>query len=270
MNITKKEELLELAEKRNVKIEFAVVNKVNTKEEQVRLLKEDGRKYEVFPSVNIDCSLTAEQILDMLCVRTNDNVDVKELTSTANIHSCLMNAEKNEELLRNIPHRALGDLAIYYRFMISSDNGVLSSIITNELIDSKGWTEEQLNIISEMNNHLESKPMHQMISELMGIEIPVDDNMPGLHVVTNKLHNNGAGEILTFLKRNGNKNFYIIPSSIHECLALETEDTFAVIKTASDLKEMVMEVNATEVAPSDFLSDNVYYYSALSGRVSVL
>lgn len=47
----------------------------------------------------------------------------------------------------------------------------------------------------------------------------------------------------------------ILPSSRHELIAIEYEDAAKVEAT----KQMVHEVNMTQVSPRDFLSDSVYY-----------
>ena len=50
----------------------------------------------------------------------------------------------------------------------------------------------------------------------------------------------------------------MIPSSIHEILLVPDNGEVQ----AEGLKEMVQEVNATEVSPEEKLSDNVYHYDS--------
>ena len=52
-------------------------------------------------------------------------------------------------------------------------------------------------------------------------------------------------------------DLYILPSSIHELILLPFDDT----KDKEALKRMVMEINGTQVAADEVLSDNVYIYS---------
>lgn len=52
------------------------------------------------------------------------------------------------------------------------------------------------------------------------------------------------------------KNFYVLPSSIHEVLIVPDNGDMQ----AKELESMVKEVNATQVAPADLLSDKVQYY----------
>ena len=51
-------------------------------------------------------------------------------------------------------------------------------------------------------------------------------------------------------------NYYVLPSSIHELLILPDNGSMQL----SELEAMVREVNATQVAPEDRLSDKVQYY----------
>lgn len=53
----------------------------------------------------------------------------------------------------------------------------------------------------------------------------------------------------------GTKNFYVLPSSIHEVICVPTEG----IKI-DDLLTMVTEVNQTQVRPEERLGDFVLYY----------
>ena len=53
-------------------------------------------------------------------------------------------------------------------------------------------------------------------------------------------------------------DYYIIPSSIHECLILGAEDCYR----PETLNRMVRDINRSQLEPSEILSDHVYYYDA--------
>ena len=61
-----------------------------------------------------------------------------------------------------------------------------------------------------------------------------------------------------------NGDFYILPSSIHELLAVP-------VSTAEieELRQMVKEVNDNEVAPEEILGYEVYRYNRETGEVEV-
>ena len=50
-------------------------------------------------------------------------------------------------------------------------------------------------------------------------------------------------------------DFYVLPSSIHEVLLVRDNGEM----TAKDLEALVREVNATQVAPEEQLTDHVYH-----------
>ena len=53
-------------------------------------------------------------------------------------------------------------------------------------------------------------------------------------------------------------DFFILPSSIHEILIVPDNGEMGL----KDLEAMVKEVNATQVAPADKLTDSVYHYDS--------
>lgn len=58
-------------------------------------------------------------------------------------------------------------------------------------------------------------------------------------------------------------DFFILPSSIHEMIVVpnrERKSTRNFDQQVSDLLKMVREVNSTELAPEEFLSNSVYYF----------
>lgn len=55
-------------------------------------------------------------------------------------------------------------------------------------------------------------------------------------------------------------NYFILPSSVHEVLIVPDKG-----QDLEPIEEMVHEVNSNELAPEEFLSDDVYYYSKEAG-----
>lgn len=52
--------------------------------------------------------------------------------------------------------------------------------------------------------------------------------------------------------------YYLIPSSVHEFILLPVDQG----RSAEELKEMIVEVNSTELTRKRFLSDQLYLYSS--------
>lgn len=184
-----------------------------------------------------------------------------------------INRERNEATLRNVPHRIMEDLAIVYRFDLGSGtDGRLLALITNDMLKAYGITPDQLHTdaleaakstmkysILSMNEVLE-----RIQVETFGriVERPVGWNP--MHVATTENSCFGAGIIAIpdFLEDAAEKmhgDFYVLPSSIHEIILIPSNCGV----DASELREMVCDVNTAEVSEEEKLSDNVYFYSAV-------
>ena len=60
-------------------------------------------------------------------------------------------------------------------------------------------------------------------------------------------------------------DYYVLPSSVHEVMIVPDDGGF----DSGELEEMVREINATQVAPEEVLSDHIYYYNCGEGRLLV-
>ena len=85
--------------------------------------------------------------------------------------------------------------------------------------------------------------------------------MPTFFVVTNTERIDGAGVIFypEFMDNMGEllgNDFFILPSSIHQMLILPDDGQV----DAEMLRDMVKEVNATQVAPAERLTNDVYHF----------
>lgn len=185
----------------------------------------------------------------------------------------VISADANEELLSKVPHDRIEDLAVVYRFIMeSNEDGRASILVNNDLIERMGVTHEQLRA-DALENSPEIRPvviqgMNEVMKEMMGPEayemfgIP-DDTEEMMFIATVPDKNSGAGVLAyqDFMDQAAEKiggDFYVIPSSIHEILLVPDNGEVQ----AEALKEMVQEVNATDVSPEEKLSDNVYHYDS--------
>lgn len=83
-----------------------------------------------------------------------------------------------------------------------------------------------------------------------------------MYVITNAKGINGAScllypEVIKNLAHKIDSDLYILPSSIHEIIAVKANGTM----NKKAFREMVFDVNRTQVPEEDILSDNVYFYS---------
>ena len=190
-------------------------------------------------------------------------------------------AETNKDMLANVPHQLKEDLAITYHVAVSMDEeGLSSMLIKNDLLKQYGITAEQLHedamknsprimapevsSLGAMMEELIEKDLFMMSPEereMLQESIRESAQMPSFFVVTNHQKINGAGalfylEMLDNLGKVFGQNYFILPSSIHEMLVLPDNGEIS----ADELRAMVTEVNATQVAPAERLTNNVYHY----------
>jgi len=202
-------------------------------------------------------------------------IDVAALTDYSQMKDKLVmevvSKEANEDMLANIPHKDMEDMAVVYRFVLdSSDDGRATILATNQLIGTMGVTPEQLHA-DAMENAPELKPaiikgMTEMLADMgmpveeMGLEVPAQEF---LYVATVEDKINGAGVLAYegFMDQAAERvggDFYILPSSRHEILLVPDNGEMDL----QHLKDMVREVNATQVAPEEKLTDSVYHYDS--------
>lgn len=227
---------------------------------------EDGRDYSEVLSKATD-SLVAS-------IQNMPQIDVADLTNYEEMKHKLsmqvVSADRNAEMLEKVPHEQMEDMAVVYRLVLSEGKDESSTVlVTNDLMEQFGITHEQLHE-DAMVNAPEIRPaqirgMTETMNELMGPgmvpEIDPADEMMFVAGVPNQM--NGAGVIAypNFFEDAAEKlggDYFVLPSSIHEVLLVK--DTGEM--NARDLEAMVREVNATEVAPDERLTDHVYHYDS--------
>lgn len=188
-----------------------------------------------------------------------------------NLSMEVVSAKRNAELLDKVPHKELEDMAVLYRFVLDSGEfGRGTILITNDLLDKYGITADQLHEdaikYAPVMRPAVIKTMAETLLELMGADtkdmIPVSSNDP-LFVasVPDKIQGAGVLAYQDFMDQAAERvggDFYILPSSIHEVLLVKDDGKFGI----DYLEDMVKEVNATQVAPEDLLTDSVYHYDA--------
>lgn len=200
-------------------------------------------------------------------------ISVEDLTDYETVNPrlsiLLIGQEGNEERLKQIPHHPMEDLALVYRIRIQENEyGTATALITNAMLDQFGITPEQLHQdaleVAAAENPFAIKTMSEIFAELTGGMFVPEDTIP-MYVASNESRINGAGVIAypNFMETAAehlNGSFYILPSSIHDVILLPENDAHSV----KELQEMVQEINTSQVAPEERLSDHVYHYDCQS------
>ena len=197
----------------------------------------------------------------------------------------IMNRDANAELLDKMPHMRIMDLAAAYYCILDQEYCILDqeycildqedgyymgTFISWEYCGYFGIHKEELDAAARRNTEAGGF-ITWKLSEILGLpeEIrPVPDLM---YVMTNQAALYGAAIILyedyfRSLAEQTGGDLYILPSSIHELIAVPVTDG-----DLAGLQDIVKEVNGKEEAasPYEVLSDNVYRYSRDGGLMCV-
>ncbi len=193
----------------------------------------------------------------------------------------VINYEKNWELLKEVPHKVIYNLAIVFYYTVAEKpfNGKATILIHYSHLENWKISEEELyrnaminapvmlparveNIENVMLNLLESgfgKEQEEILCHLE--ETTESEGKIPMYVLSNKKKLLGAACMFYpgVLKNFANKkqmNFYILPSSVHEVILLPETS----ISDEEYLLEMVTEINRTQVEETEVLADAVYFY----------
>lgn len=215
----------------------------------------------------------------------------------SHIYFRLINDKKNKQLLQNVPHKKYLDLAITFHCLVEAEQeGIKSFMITNHLMELWNVAVDELYQLAKENTPrlfpIKLNTMEEVLESLLygpktyenldnvedqkigtsSMSKTLEDTSTNIDmtllVATNQMGTNGAAVIFypDFLAKTAKKyqrNLILLPSSIHEFLILpEDEDC-----CEDYLTNMVLEVNRTEVATEDILSDHIYVYDWLEDKI---
>jgi hypothetical protein len=177
----------------------------------------------------------------------------------------LINYEKNQELLKDVPHFRWHDLAVVFYYQIEGRAfGMASITIHDSHLGMWGLTAEEVYRTARRNMEQKKPGILEPIQKaLRNMGVPeVDERLGPLYVLTNRERMFGASAMLYSWKIKEladrlQTNLLILPSSTHEVLLLpdEGEQNYTVYR------QMVREVNRMQVNPEEILSFNLYLYN---------
>ena len=147
--------------------------------------------------------------------------------------------------------------------------------LTNEMVRALGIDLREVKDLALENmlrrNPAKVCPLMDVLSGMMGMD-PLDsepEEEPGLVMCSNTTGIMGASTMFypgieEKIRAVIGSDFYILPSSIHECLAVPKA-----VSDLEDLRSMVTTINEAEVSPQDQLSNNVYEFSGGKLRIAL-
>lgn len=209
----------------------------------------------------------------------------------------LVNYNKNTNLLNEIPHLRFLDLAVTFHCLVKdNENGIGTIRITNKHINDWNITLEDITEMARINTPTllpaSIRSMNEVIKDILNKEMELQslensldseneiieasdqmkqDAMIDMYVLSNTKGINGAScllypDVVKELSDKLNTDFYILPSSIHEIILVKNNDKI----DKNVLHEMVIDVNYTQVAEDEILSNNIYFYSRERNALTLL
>lgn len=177
----------------------------------------------------------------------------------------LINAEKNKELLKEIPHILFLDLAICFYYAFYSEalgEGII--LIHNNHMEMWNTNHQELMSLAQENTPRLFKPMFITLDAIvhnMFVPEATELEPASLYVVTNRQKSQGAACILypKLLEHIAGKlcgSYYMIPSSIHEVIIFKATGK----EDIKYLQEIIQDANNSQLLVEDILSDHPYYY----------
>lgn len=185
----------------------------------------------------------------------------------------MINAEKNEARLTEMPHERLLDLAAIYRVILPEDaERKISFAVTHSLCEEYKISREEQDAAARYNMEIQgfrAQTMEEFLSELTGVPKEMFEGGIPLYIIRNRRGNNGAAamfcsRLFGILAGKLESDLRILPCSVDEIIAIPAD-----WHDAAELRTMVGLINSSEVPESMVLSDNVYRYCRASGQLMI-
>lgn len=197
--------------------------------------------------------------------------DYKKVKSRLSMQ--IVSAERNAELLDNVPHERIEDMAVVYRVLVTqpgTGNGTATTLVTNAMLKKYGITDSQLKKdamrIAPSIKPVKIRDMSETIDNF-DLELAPDVSVENGKIFVASVTDNSYGaaviaypNFLNTVAAMLRSDFFVLPTSIHEVIIIRDDGDM----DADDLKNLVTAVNAAQIDPADQLTDNVYHYDMYS------
>ena len=196
----------------------------------------------------------------------------------------LVNTEKNRELLEDVPHIEFLDLSIIFQCLVTQEEFGRASILIHN-VHLKLWdvsvealyqsAKENTQQLQEYEIKGMTEVLHEIMSSAEALENSAREDCTSdfsssvpMYVLSNKSRVEGAAcmlypNLIRDFAEAIQSSFYIIPSSIHELLLLPTKH----LEESQEIKNMIREINDTQVHAEEILSYSLYLYDKEEQRI---
>lgn len=257
---------LQKVEKNNVTQEAVVIQKEGSNLGATMYLEPYFKDYQEGDYVEEIC----QRIADVYEKNPAPEIDVTDFSNYEQVKDRLeikmVSKEGNDAYLSTSPHQ-LNEIGaeIVYVNLGESEMGQATVRVTNQLLHRYGISMEEL-FAQAMENTKEQSPlriqsMDEVMREMLGEDMPLPVSESPMYVISNPQRLNGATVILypdalKEIREKVGSDYYILPSSVHELLAIPKGEA----PSKAELRKMVREINESQVEPQERLSGEVYEY----------
>jgi len=184
----------------------------------------------------------------------------------------LVSFAENKKFLADAPHLRWNDLAIVFYYGLEEDVLAGASITINRQ-HMLMWKQDAESLYrTAVRNTKREMPellvsIRELVEDVTGITVQGEDDLP-MYVLTNREKRFGASAMLYSgqmqeLAEQFGCDLLILPSSVHEVLLLPDDHC----QEYSFYRQMVSEVNKTQVEPEEVLSYGLYRYSRTNAEI---
>lgn len=187
------------------------------------------------------------------------DLDIREFMKPENLFCAAINKDMNADFLNGVPHETVEDIAVIARCRVSDE---ASFVVRNAAVGEFGMTPSELLETAKQNTIKEGMTVKTMAETLFGLtgeQMMPFGEIPPLYVISNERSCFGA--TMPFISEAARQeiydklggDYYLIPSSINECLAIPVGDS-----KPEDIKAIIGDVNSTQVSPEEVLGTMPY------------
>lgn len=194
----------------------------------------------------------------------------------------LIHTGKNQELLQGVPHIRLLDLSIvFYVLLDVNSQGTATMTVNNDHLRYWDVTAEELFSLARRNVKrllpAELFTMQQAVDKILRsvpskkknlLEESITRGDDFMYVLSNPIRSFGAAcivypEVLDMAGQILGEDYYVLPSSVHEVVLVPASKGME----PDEMDAMVTEINQTQVAEEEILSNHAYFYKRDARRL---
>ena len=193
----------------------------------------------------------------------------------------LISYDRNEEMLKTLPHKKLNNLAMIYQIDVPqlkpiNLSGSATANITYNMMNNYGYTQDMLHELAIKNTPDLRPAVFRDLADVMllnsdeEIDIKSSEKLEaGMYILSNNSLHDGAAtmlypDVLKNIAAKFNTNIYVVPSSLHEVLIIPKLPGME-----ESISESITEVNRDLVADDEILSDTLYEYDIAENRLYI-